>query len=382
MFKIQDQISVGLKINGVEYPLEAASFERIQVFNTVSTFLPTINIILSDQHNLFVNNITLGDGALLELSLGINQMNTYRFRVFNYKMPPSNGVTMVKIVGYLDVPRLLFDAAVRSYRGTSDSVLRSIATELGLGYKGTPTNDSQTWIPQNEKLSKFLHSVVRHGYINDRSCMQWFIDPSGTMHYVDVNNLKYQDTSSPIPVLITGQPSKAGEYRVVDMTPNNKAGMFNTIGGYAKTMIEQGVNIDDSKQSKVKLTRIANTLLQSTDIKKGLLAAALQFMPINSGNVHDNYAKAEYQNMRISQLFNMSVSALVDSHTGISLLNPISFKGQTVAGNSQPQYNQTISGSYFVSCKTIHLTPYVYMEKFELLRDGIDADPSGTKSQV
>jgi hypothetical protein len=94
----------------------------------------------------------------------------------------------VTIYGELFVPHL-YDEVLKSYSGTTFSVLQKIAVDMGLGFATNEkfTNDSQTWLCPSDNMRNFINHVAIHAWKDEKSFYKIFIDVYYHLNFVNVN---------------------------------------------------------------------------------------------------------------------------------------------------------------------------------------------------
>jgi hypothetical protein len=90
--------------------------------------------------------------------------------------------------------------------------------------------------------------------------------------------------------------------------------------------------------------------------------------PIDVGNVHSNYERAAYQNMRFANLYSMDVEFLVLTPTPLTLFNKFTFALEVENEKLDPAY----SGNYITAAKAIYVQGTNYAEKIVGTRTGTD----------
>jgi hypothetical protein len=95
----------------------------------------------------------------------------------------------ITITGELFIPRI-HDQKIASKKGTSFSVLKEIAKELGLGFatNESDTNDFQEWVCPNESYKQWIEKIAKHSWKNTESFYKVFIDVYYHLNFVNVNN--------------------------------------------------------------------------------------------------------------------------------------------------------------------------------------------------
>jgi hypothetical protein len=104
----------------------------------------------------------------------------------------------------------------------------------------------------------------------------------------------------------------------------------------------------------------------SEDMRGLIEKGPATFSPIDFGNVHDNYVRARYQNIRFNLLKNMTGQFLFGFQTPLEMGNQI-VMSQTPDRNSQ-EYN----GVWTITDKIVFIQGTIYNEKIVAVKNGLD----------
>jgi len=160
-------------------------------------FLPTIFIQIAPPYSGGFKSMNMPkDGDLVSLFLRAKN-NAFKpirndYIITNVMTTESVGESrggIITIVGNLFIPRG-FDERIKSYKGTSFSVLQEIAKDLQLGFatNETETDDEQNWICAGDNLIDFMSHISSHAWKDDKSFYRCFIDVYYHLNFVNVNN--------------------------------------------------------------------------------------------------------------------------------------------------------------------------------------------------
>jgi hypothetical protein len=367
-YNVNGRIEISLFINNVEYPLDPGGnlLGFLHCGWSTKAVLPTVHFMVTDVlHSL--DQIELQDGIPLRVVVkpGAANTMTYNFRKFHHRKNFNGSAFEYEVDGYLDAPRYWAGTATGGMRGTSNDVLSQIASTCGLQYQGTSTNDSQLWMPRNRTFGEFSKKIAARGYSSDSSYMCLGVDINGTMFYQDVNNLPTPQTT-----LVLGQ-YVAGSYTANDYFPEAKSGLNNKMTGYQNTRVQQsmvGTNTN-TVHNQITFTPDSVSPLFNAEVKTKMVQGYSTFSAIDVGNVHENYEKAMYQNMRFANLFSQDVQFLVSTPTPLTLFNTFIFSVDT---DNQKQ-DIAYAGNYVLSAKAFLVTGATYVEKILGTRQGTNS---------
>ena len=363
-YLVNGQIEVSIFIADKEYPLGAINLLNwLHIATTVRHALPVCGFQITDVQHVF-DKIGILDGTPLRIVVKSNgkDSRTYVFRKFNHKRVFSGEAYTWSIYGYWDAPLFWLASSVRAIEGTASNVLQEIASTCGLKYDGTSTNDSQIWVPRNRLYRSWAKDVADHSWVNDTSCMVLGVDLDGTLRLKDVNNLPEPKQK------IVGYTYAKDAMTAADIQLNASSGLNNALSGYQNMRVSQSVTTDDiwTANKDLSFTPDVKSPHYNETLKQKLGRGAVRFGPIDAGNVHLNYEKAAYQNLRYRNMFSLGVDALMVDTTAVQLCERISLGLQTEA-TSQDTPN---SGTYTITGRAIYLQGANYSEKLGLCRHG------------
>ncbi len=366
-YLVQDRLEVSIYINDNEYPLDALStLNWLHISTTFRHALPTVSMQISDVRHIF-DTIGILDGTPLRVVIKPygKDSKTYKFRKFNHKREFTGAFFTWTLYGYWDSPLYWTGSSVAALEGTANSVLQQIASTCSLAFDGVSTNDSQIWIPRNRSYKAWAKDIVNHAWINDTSCLVHGVDLDGTLRLKDFNNL-------PDPkIKIVAYTLADNAFTAIDVKANASSGLNNALTGYQNMRVSQTVIADSDDEvhdaiSDLNWTPDVKTPHYNMDLKKQLGRGAVRFAPIDAGNLHDNYDKADYQNTRYRNLFSFGMEALMMDCMDVQLGQKVSLAIQDEStGQDTPN-----SGTYTVTGHGLYLQAANYSELLGLARHG------------
>ena len=127
-----------MKIDGEE--VEYANLLSIIATEGNGALIPAIKITISDPTSAFSSDKTFTDGNEIEITFAKsyqdNQVSPRKYRVFSPHRGNQAFNPVVEIVGILNAPGYITKSARESYKGTSEAVLRQVASKCSLKFSG------------------------------------------------------------------------------------------------------------------------------------------------------------------------------------------------------------------------------------------------------
>lgn len=363
-YLLNQQIEISIFVADKEYPLEAINLLHwLHVATTFRHALPIVGFQILDVQHVF-DRIGLLDGTPLRVVVKANGKDnrTFLFRKFNHKREFKGDAYQWTVYGYWDAPMYWTASSVRAIEGTAHSVLQEIAQTCGLKYDGVATNDSQIWVPRNRTYRAWAKDIVDHSWVNDNSCMVLGVDLDGSLRFKNVNNLP-EPTQK-----IIGYTFAKDAMTASDIAVNASSGLNNALSGYQNMRIAQSIVADETQVviKDLAFTPDVKAPLYNRELKDQLGRGSVRFSPIDAGNVHDNYEKAQYQNLRYRNLFSFGLDAQMIDTTDVQLGERLTLALQNEeAGQDTPN-----SGVYTVTGHAIYTQGANYAEKVGLTRHG------------
>lgn len=368
-YLVGGRLEVSVYFNDVEYPLEAINLLNwLHIATTTRHSLPIVGLQLDDVQHI-IDRIGLLDGAPIRVVIKPNGKNsrTYQFRKFNSQRVFTGGCWRWTIYGYWDAPLYWAGTALRAIEGTADNVLSEVASICGLKYDGTGTNDSQIWVPRNRTYRAWAKDICDHAWVTDTSCMILCVDLDGTLRLKNVNDLPEPQ------VKILAYTYAEDALTASDIQANASSGLNNALTGYNSMRVSQSVTADETQTfiKALSFTPDVKNAHYNRDLGDRLQRGAVRFGPIDAGNVHDNYEKADYQNLRYRNLFSYGVEALMVDVNDVKLGDRVNLAVQT----ETTKQDVPNSGVYTVTGRAIYVQGAQYSEKIGMCRHGTNEVP-------
>lgn len=364
------QLSVGLFIGDKEFPLQVSPLFKIDVYSNTRVMLPTAKIMFTDPYSLIGvsnNQLRVREGTQVTVVISKDNVDTkYSLRVYNVDRAIANNSYVYTLQCYYDAPKYMIDSTNKGWRATSSSVIKELAELCGLTYNGVSTNDSQVWLGANDRIGKFVRYLAMHGFVSQTSCLVAAVTMTGELRYFDVN-----DTAQPALGMLMGQTPTGQDVLLHDAKVLTNSGFVNAIGVYRHHYVDQKLDAQPVHVEST-VTRRAETEDFDSDVKRSVTRGRVDFSPSDLVNVHPNWGRAQYQNMRGSMINSVALAVQTGMRTPIDLLEQVKVNLKTQVGplgveDSAGQYD----GLYFITDKAISVDATHYVETFHLAREGI-----------
>jgi hypothetical protein len=178
MLNIQDQVYLTIKIDGTE--VNGIFIKDLTLAEGNGAYAPTMRLEADDPSSLLSTSRALSEGNTVEILISKKMSDPKavprKYRIFGPTRDNNAYNPNLKIIGVLDAPKYFTASSRESFTGTTDVVLRKVAEICGLKYlgpvNGRSLNDRQIWLDVCTSRAKFIHETTRHGYMDDRSCME------------------------------------------------------------------------------------------------------------------------------------------------------------------------------------------------------------------
>lgn len=377
MIEIAGGIAFGMQIDGYDYPLDAGGFHSVQLVSNCRLGVMSAVINLMDMPKTFNTERTIGDGTLLTLQIGKSsgQYNTYNMRVF--ATPQAGGI--YSITAYWDAYKWFMETAATGRLGTSAEAIASIASDCGLVSEVDSTADSQYWLPGIKRNCMFAQDIASKGFAGDTSLMMLGQTMQGVIRYKDLSRIKTTDS---MPVFYHTNPPQGSSgvtYQVADHQFVDTSGFNNARGGYSSRMVEQNIMAegDQATHANVNIRRISQLMNVNKDIHQSIQTGKVKLAPINVGNVHENFHRAQYQNNRAKQMYGSGVEILTtDMTSNLDLFDAFQYVPMIKSTGDTPPIDERNKSVYIVTAKAIKLSSGNYLEKIQGFSTGPSIDPS------
>lgn len=376
MLNIKNQVFITIKIDG--QPLEYVVIKDLTLAEGNGAYAPTMRLELDDPTSLLAQSRALSEGNLVEVlisrSQDSNSAEARRYRIFGPTRENNSYNNNILIVGILDSPKYL-TASIRScHTGTSDQVLKEVAGLCGLEYEGPSNgralNDRQNWWDVCTTRARFVYEVVRHGYMDDKSCMESVVTSTQDLRYRNIideintplDKIKYVFTHS---TLDNALDSGKKEFIVKEARDRSTSGAMANWVNYGSTRCRNNIDGVQKNRKEVQVKAPGQYLAINQEISEMVKRTRFDYAQIDCSNTHKDYENAWYQNLKQLALFTETMSLLVTDVTDIKLLDPIIYR----QADADPTEKVRNEDRYIVTGKTIVVRGGVhYAERLQCSR--------------
>lgn len=361
---IKDTIELAIYFGDTEYDIGAVnmlSYLYIGVSQLVR--LPTMQFHVVDASRKLEKYLT--DGAQMTVTIKPYSAKavTLPFRKFNhYPAPDESGATAFTVEAYLDFPKYFMACASDIYTGSASSVLEQIASTCGMTPDTVPTADNMTWFQGNKTYSRFADEVSARAYISDSSCMALSTDVDGSLRLRDLSNLGSRAATHNVVARGVATNSLIATAYLAEAV----SGLHNSLTGYNNGRVTQSIVDGVSVINKVPYTPDTKNPFFNQDMKKYTDKGPTRFAPIDSGNVHSNYEKAHYQNVRQRNLYTSKLTVQLASPSSIQIFDKINF----TSVDQSYEKDKALFGEYIVTGRGFGVQDSIFSEKIECYRKG------------
>ncbi|MNQ41581.1 hypothetical protein D3C85_552610 [compost metagenome] len=395
---VQDIAYCTLDIEGSRVPPTMNFVDSIFIQDGFAVAIPVLQLILNDERNTLAEEMNLVDGTLITIKIAKTRekITTRKFRVWGYKKQTTAKGPKLVCTAILDCPKWSAGVFTESVRGTSDSVIGAMASRAGLKYSGPPAcDDVQTWLNVNKTRNAFSEDVAIRGYGSGQTCMYRLL----TMDY----EVRYRDLfavlkGAPKWSFLQNTPEGAAKATpvVIRETQDASASGFAThMMNYGQKQYEHSLNEAGQLSTLTLDAPLLGKALPVNNDVRGQIAergAKVNYTGFDTGtepapasNLHQNYEKAFYQNMRFLGLFSERVVLLSDECTEVTTFDCAEYQHSN-QDNQSFKPSAQLGGNWLVGGKTQWIkaghkfSEVYYLYRAALMETGSTATAGGNKS--
>tara|TARA_Y100001963_G_scaffold158990_1_gene260730 strand:- start:6738 stop:8618 length:1881 start_codon:yes stop_codon:yes gene_type:complete len=365
----------GIKVNDTPLNQALNVFEQVQIQCGYGMSFPVMRLVVRDQHNIFVGSLALVDGTKISVTFGkdAEESDTYTFCVFSSDIThDSQPGSIFTVYAVLAVPELLYGALFFKHDGTSTSALSKLFDESDFPYQAVhESDDSQLWTSCGGSALSFINDTTLHSYSNDQSCFYTAIDFDQA---TTVDIFKQLEKEAQLDVYYNAPVESSKPYLVTsEIKPESRSSLLNSMSNYGHSHYQHSLGGQPLKLDKIS-PNLSESLPINADIKSKLQMAALTYgSGFDSGsgegivsNVHANYYKARYQNLRYLGLMSQGVRFSNRSYVNLPLFCVPNIHHGAILGKAER--DDAIAGKYLVVGKTITLVGTQFLEVYDAAR--------------
>lgn len=377
MFILKDYVYLDINVNGQRLPFTPDMIEKITITQNVIQTVPVLTMQIRDPSSILSGDFSLTEGSIISITMGVRtedeEMEAVEFRVLSTPRTRWHSTGMVQTIKAVFNKVKLFSVASKSYKGNSSDVISKIAKEIGFKPIVDPSSDSMVWIPIHMKNSHFLKYICDHGWADDSSIYVMATRENGELRYANIDRLV--DSNPKGLFYYSGERPRNGQFQILQHSVKSASGAINLLHNYGARVVGDALTNEESYEvDQFQAKKFSPFIDMSPKMKEEVGQASSRFYDVNTGNVHKNFAKAEYQNKRGRDLYSSITEVLVGQNTGVQLLDLVEVR---LTRPARGMNDEMYSGKYVVTGKTRVLTGNTYGEKFELSAQGRGANPQG-----
>ena len=344
-----------ISIDGTPILANPTTVPYIHIINNMHQNLPILDFAYKDSSGI-TDTLRLKDGTSITCSIGVAGGHIYQglpFRMIGSpKGNPTDSSTGITIKAVLDNPAYMRKIMDTHVDGTSTALAQKIAGMAGLKFDGDNANDKMVWLPNRLPLASSLKKHSEKAWASDKSSFIVGVDDSGTLYYKDLDKLAAASATK----TFSSNPSE-GHY-ISFWSFDAKDQLYNNTKGYGSTSIGHKEDGTVDELAKIDMRSFAGDIGGS--FMKNVIGSRggrVDHLPIQSGNVHDNWNKAIHQNSRIKSMFSCDLVILTDTPSQVKMFDKVKVIPYDPA-TAQPR--QTLVGDYIVTAftRTIHRNQY------------------------
>ena len=355
---------VRIRIEGEELP-DSIVLEVVSVRSDVSLSLPSFSVSIRDTGSFLVNRVV--EGAKIEILVAQKKENNadwIPFRIFSFSHSYVNRAgSTYKIHGYYDYKDFLYSRVVRSFEGTSSSIIEELAKDGGLELYSDPTTETDTnWYCARQTLADFIRNdVVPAATAGDESLIMSVIDArTRAWCYKDIAKVA---SGQPLSKLINSSVVNEKEYDAMMLQHKyENASGFNNMLGYSLRNARYDAATDEhTDENEVKIAKSNPKLSMNKNIPEN---SYVMYAPMDFGN-NGKGAKNRGVNIRQRAVWSMNMAVLIGTYSPFPLLTV----HQLDIFNGDKAADARLSGKYVCTGRTIAATPTSYREALTLIRN-------------
>jgi hypothetical protein len=311
-----------------------------------TNFLPIIHLKLIITRKSFISKNIPKDGDIVSVYIRSHN-DTYKpirndyliTRVETENLNDESTFTIFTISGILNIKKIWIEKN-KAFKGTSLDVIKKVATELELGFATNiddVTNDEMTWICDWKSYKDFILHIANHAWKNENTFYRVFIDIFYNVNYIEVEKQLDQtkefdealiiferdiiddfnpampvdeQPNSPAPLILSNFESTSNSNnRIIDYNLINNSSAISYSQGYGKRMYFYDHTLQTiGEENLITFNPLATPGTEDTKIRlRGLKDETIEKEHLRnnwygiqyslpSGNVHQNFALAQYQN--------------------------------------------------------------------------------------
>lgn len=368
-----------------DQPMKASAnlISRIEMHSGFGISIPTLVLYLQDTSGTLQTEMNLIEGIKCTLSLardGVRDRRVKRsFRLWSISRTVTSDGPLIKVIFIMDVPKWGTSVYCESFRTTSDGVMQSLAGKAGLRYDGpeNSTNDEMPWLNFHTTRANFSEDVAMRGYAGNTSCMVRVLTFDSVLKYKDLFHLM---TKEPIATLAHNTLAEGKKKPIIAIRETEEVaagGLMTHWLNYGQvqynhrldksgTLVIDGMDVPVFGQALPINEKVRSAL--DSPARVNYVGFDPGTAPGQDFNVHKEYERALYQNLRGIGVFSERLRVLTTQFTELSEFDVIDYVQKDAAGTIDID-SVSNNGKYIIVGKTLVIKDgHNYCEVFDIVR--------------
>lgn len=337
---------------------------------------PTFDMLILDGGGAMINPMPQ-DGTVVTITMGDTRHEPLKMR-FRQVGAPQVGVATkrgqaIRIQCILDKPKLYHSVCQQSIKGTSSVAIKEIAKQCGLTVGNrvdSSFGDDMKWLPMGRQYGFFLADIASHGWFGEESAASVVgVTLTGEIVYRDLAKLAKAPPKATFYYGVNKPKDEDFGYSAHDMTYEDLFSTGVAMQGYNSTRKRFGIDGALEVLDGINVTQNNERFNISSKIKAAVGVSRVILGGIDCGNTHENYERAEYQNLRYRSLFSRQRSIVVSEATeDLELFDPVKIVYLDI------RTREPVSVAGLITAKTIAIVNGFYVERFNIGYQGEDSE--------
>lgn len=353
-----------IEIEGASVPPSKNMLSSILIMDGFGIGLPVLQLLLNDEQESLSQSLAIKDGTRITIQMGKDTRNivTRTFRIFGWKRGRGVEGPRIEVVALLDVPRFGAGAYTEAFKMSSAEVMAQIASACALQYDGPSfTDDVMPWINLNTTRLSFTEDVAMRGFISEQSAMARCVTMNGVLRYKNLFDVLAQRPAHTF-VHDSGGAGLEGKIVVVrEARDASTSGISTHYVNYGQKHYTHSLLGENSEIVSITAPLLGAGLPVNEHVRAEITGSRVTYsgfdpgtFPSEDANVHQNYEKAFYQNLRFLSLFSERMTLLVEECTDAQTFDPVAYVLNTLKNNTM-QPAKDVTSKYLLGGKAIQI---------------------------
>lgn len=345
---------------------------------------PTLSLHFFDQTGSLQRDLNLSQGTKCTITLARygskDQLVKRTFSLWSTTRNVSDAGPLLTAIFTLDAPKWIAGVYCENFRASSSQAIQNMAASSGLNYSGPSggTSDTMNWLNVNTTRSSFSEDVAMRGYASNASCMARALTLDSEVRYKNLFEELSKDDKAQF---LLNDDSEIHDNPVLlrETQETSISGVMAHWFNFGQIQHEHSLNLEGQQITDRILAPVMGSGFPISDRVKQLISdsegSRVAYTGLDPGtepkpqsNIHSNYERAFYQNLRGLGLFTERMRVLGHAYTRLSTFDCVKYIQRDPEGN-QFVHNQAVNGKYLVGGKTIRIkNGHNYSEVFDLIR--------------